>query len=218
MDAHLNTRYASAEGAAAYRSKYEASLTRRWSNRRELVAVRRAIERAQTTGRVLDCPCGAGRLVPTLLGRAEHVTGADLSPAMIVEARAALGPQIEAGRVDLLVASADRLPFPDASFDTVVCHRLLHHLSAPAERAGVLRELARVARRRVLVSFSDATTWKARLQRLRGVTRRRTILTPGELEAEARAAGLVPDGRPLRLCGLVSLVAVAVLRVERRPA
>lgn len=212
MDRHLTDRYASVEGAAAYRRKYEASPARRWSNRQELAAVRQALERAGASGRVLDCPCGAGRLAPTLLARAQHVTGADLSAAMVAEARDALAPEISAGRVDLLVASADRLPFPDRAFDTAVCHRLLHHLADPAARGAVLRELARVAARRVIVSFSDATTFKARWQRLRGVSRRRTVLTPDQLREEAAAAGLVPLGEPLRLCGWFSLVAVAVFR------
>lgn len=215
MDPHLTARYASPEGAAAYRAKYDRAFTRRWSNRRELKAVAAALERAGTSGRVLDCPCGAGRLTPTLLARASHVTAADLSPAMVAEARDALGTEAAAGRVSFAVASADRLPFPDGSFDTAVCHRLLHHLADPAARAGVWRELARVASRRVIASFSDASTWKARLQGLRGVRRRRTILTPQALAAEAAAHGLVLDGRPRRLSSVFSLVAVAVFRVER---
>lgn len=215
MDPHLTARYASPEGAAAYRVKYDQSLARRWSNRRELRAVAAALERAGTRGRVLDCPCGAGRLTPTLLARAEHVSAVDLSPAMVAQARDALRREAEAGRVDFAVASADRLPFADAAFDTVVCHRLLHHLADPAQRAAVWRELARVAARRVIASFSDASTWKARLQGLRGVRRRRTILHPAALAAEAAAHGLRMEGAPQRLSSVFSLVAVAVFRVER---
>lgn len=214
MDAHLLERYGSPEGAAAYRRKYESSLARRWSNRRELGAVDAALTQAQTSGRVLDCPCGAGRLTPTLLAHAQHVTAVDLAPTMVAEAQDALAAQARAGRVDFAVASADRLPFADGAFDTAVCHRLLHHLADPADRAGVLRELRRVARRRVVLSFSDATTWKAWIQGLRRVQRRRTILTPTQIAAEARAQGLVLEGAPRRLSSLFSLVAVAVFRVE----
>jgi ubiquinone/menaquinone biosynthesis C-methylase UbiE len=217
MDAHLVERYSSAAGAAAYRAKYDRSWTRRWSHRREMAAVRAALARVGARGRVLDCPCGAGRLVPTLLERAEHVTAVDLSPTMVAEARDALAPHAAAGRVDLAVASADRLPFPDRSFDTVVCHRLLHHLSETSNRARVWQELARVAARNVIVSFSDATTWKARLQGLRGVKRRRTILTPDALFAEARAHGLSPVGAPIRLSSHFSLVAVAPFRLGGAP-
>jgi SAM-dependent methyltransferase len=212
VDAHLLERYGSTDGARAYRHKYEASLARRWSNRRELALVERALRRSGARGRLLDCPCGAGRLGPTILAHAEHLTGVDLSPTMVAEARDALSGFAAQGRVEFAVASADRLPFPDRAFDTVVCHRLIHHLGA-GDRAAVLRELARVTQRRVILSFSDATSLKARLQALRGVRRRRSILTPAALADEAAQVGLTLEGKPERLASLFSTVAVAVLRV-----
>jgi ubiquinone/menaquinone biosynthesis C-methylase UbiE len=215
MDAGLTARYGSAEGAARYRRKYERSLARRLSNRRELAVVRRALERAGASGRLLDCPCGAGRLTPTLLGVAEHVTAADVSAAMVAEAKDALAPVAAQGRVDFVVAPAQSLPFPDGAFDTAVCHRLIHHMPDAAERAGVFRELARVARRRVVLSFSDASTTKARLRAWRGITGRgRTMMRPEELAAEAATHGLALDGRVTRLNGLFSLLSVAVFRVR----
>jgi ubiquinone/menaquinone biosynthesis C-methylase UbiE len=215
MDPKILTRYHSPQGAAAYRRKYRRSWIRRLSHRREMAVVRTALRRAGAHGRVLDCPCGAGRLVPHLLRFAERVTCADVSQAMVDEARDALAAEAQEGRVDFAVASADALPFPDGAFDTAVCHRLIHHMPQAEERAGVLRELARVARRAVVLSFSDDTTWKGRSQRRRGVHRRRHALTPEALYAEAAPFGLVPDGRPLRLNGLASLVAVQVFRLGK---
>ena len=212
MDEQLVERYLSPSGAAAYRGKYERSLSRRLSHRREMRVVLRALRRAGTQGRVLDCPCGAGRLTPTILRVAEHVTCTDLSPAMVDEARDALGTLPES-RVSFAVAPASELPFEDDAFDTAVCHRLIHHMNDPAERAGVLREMARVARRRVVISFSDDTTWKARSQHRRGVARRRHALTPEALYAEAATFGLTPIGRPFRLNPFFSLVAVMVFEV-----
>ena len=214
MDPALEARYRSPGGAAAYRRKYERSLVRRLSNRRELGLVREALARAATRGRVLDCPTGAGRLVPTLLGVAEHVTGVDMSPAMIQEAGEALAPAVAAGRVALHVASSDALPFEDGAFDTVICHRLLHHMPDATERGATLRELARVASRRVISSFSDDSTPKARRQRRRGVARRRHPLAPEVFLGEAEAAGLVPIGPLLHLAPRFSLVTVVVFAVE----
>jgi ubiquinone/menaquinone biosynthesis C-methylase UbiE len=213
MDPKLLERYHSTAGASAYRRKYERSWVRRLSNRRELAVVRRALARAGTQGRVLDCPCGAGRLAPTLLRVAEHVTCADISAAMVDQAREALAPAHEAGRVSFLVAPADRLPVEDGAFDTAVCHRLIHHMGEAEDRAAVLGEMARVARRAVVISFSDDTTRKARGQRRRGVVRNRHVLTPDALYAEAAPHGLVPRGSPIRLNGWASLVAVAVFDV-----
>ena len=213
MDPKLLERYRSSSGAAAYRRKYERTWTRRLSNRRELSIVDRALDRAGARGRILDCPCGAGRLTPTLLLYADHVTCADISEAMVEEARSALAPIEQAERVDFVVAPASALPFEDDAFDTAVCHRLIHHMAERQERADVLAEMARVAGRRVILSFSDDSTWKGRSQRRRGVARKRHALMPEDLYAEARAQGLEPMGTPLRLNGLFSLVAVAVFAV-----
>jgi SAM-dependent methyltransferase len=210
----LIQRYESDAGAAAYRRKYERSLLRRLSNRRELAVVSRALAAAGARGHVLDCPCGAGRLVPTILRRAERVTAADVSAAMVREAEDALAAEARAGRVDFAVASAEALPFADDRFDTVVCHRLLHHVQDADERGRILHELARVASRRVVLSFNDATTWKGRSQRRRGRTRGRVALAPDALQAEAAAHGLVLEPPVRRLNGLFSLVAVAVFRVD----
>lgn len=213
MDPKLLDRYQSTAGAAAYRRKYERSWIRRLSNRRELEIVRRALKRAGAGGKLLDCPCGAGRLTPTLLEVAEHVTCADISDSMVDQAREALAPFVEAGRVAFLTAGAAGLPVEDDAFDTVVCHRLIHHMAEASERAGVFAELARVARRRVVLSFSDDSTWKGRSQRRRGVHRKRHALLPEALNDEVAAFGLNPIGKPQRINGFHSLVAVAVFAV-----
>ncbi|MFV1958970.1 MAG: class I SAM-dependent methyltransferase [Planctomycetota bacterium] len=215
IDAHLTERYGSPEGAAAYRRKYERSLARRLSSRRELRIVGAALDATGVRGHVLDCPCGAGRLVPTLLARVERVTAADRSPAMVEEARDALSAEAAAGRVVFAVASAHDLPFADGAFEASVCHRLIHHVADREQRLAILRELARVTRRHVVISFNDATTWKMRSQRLRRRKRRRTALTPEAFRAEAAQAGLESEGRIRRLNGWLSLVAVAVFGVER---
>jgi ubiquinone/menaquinone biosynthesis C-methylase UbiE len=52
-------------------------------------------------------------------------------------------------------ADASCLPIASGSVDAVFCNRLLHHLTKEEERRIVLRELHRVARRYVVVSFFD---------------------------------------------------------------
>lgn len=216
MDRHLLHRYGSRDGAVAYRHKYERSFARRLSNRRELAIVDRALAEADVHGHVLDCPCGAGRLTPTVLAHADRVTAVDLSPAMVEQARDALAPLAVGDRLDFAVASVDDLPFPTGHFDAAVCHRLIHHLADPAARARVFAELARVTKESVVMSFSDATTVKHRLQSRRGRKRRRVAFDPAQLGGEAAAEGLVLRGRPRRLNGLFSLVAVAVFDVRSR--
>jgi len=69
--------------------------------------------------------------------------GVDVSHALLHSTR----ERLDAG----VVADARRLPFADASVDVVVCSQLLHHFSE-SRAARLIRELDRVAARRVVIS------------------------------------------------------------------
>ncbi|WP_236826469.1 MULTISPECIES: class I SAM-dependent methyltransferase [unclassified Blastococcus] len=94
----------------------------------------------QVRGRVLEVGVGTGRNLPLFPPEVE-LTGIDLSPAMLAraEARAA---QL-ARPADLCLGDAQRLPFPDSSFDSVIATLTL--CSIPDDRAAVA-EMARVLR------------------------------------------------------------------------
>jgi SAM-dependent methyltransferase len=95
---------------------------------------------------VLEVCCGSGMISEALVRRGARLTGIDLSAAAIGRARERARRQgFEAA---FLVGDAERLPFPDRGFDVAVVHDGLHHLDDP-HRA--IREMARVARRGVLV-------------------------------------------------------------------
>ncbi len=108
--------------------------------------------------------------------------GVDVSRAML--------EQDEGLRVQ---ASAWALPFASDSFGTVVCCRLLHHLTEPERRASLIRELVRVSSDLVLASFWDAASlhaWRRRLGLRRGRhPDRRTAVALRVLRAEFEAAG-----------------------------
>ncbi len=89
-------------------------------------------------GHVLDVATGTGLVAEALLTRGFRVTGLDQSPGMLAAARARFG-----GRVELVEASADALPFPDASFDHLTFTYLLRYVDDPG---ATLAELARVVR------------------------------------------------------------------------
>lgn len=101
----------------------------------------------QANDRVLDVGCGTGALLmeaTNRLGTAISCHGVDRSAEMLAYARekaAALGISATFGE-----ASADSLPFPDASFDVVFNTLMLHHLPVSMQTAAVL-EMARVLRR-----------------------------------------------------------------------
>jgi len=89
---------------------------------------------------VLDAGCGTGddlRAIAELVGPLGRAVGVDASRAMIAEARKRGLPS----NAQALQASADALPFPDATFDVCRADRLFQHLPAPDAAA---RELRRV--------------------------------------------------------------------------
>jgi ubiquinone/menaquinone biosynthesis C-methylase UbiE len=66
-----------------------------------------------------------------------------------------------------MTASAFHIPFRDDSVDGVVCVRLCHHLPTVRERRKLVRELLRVARRFVIMTFFDHHSPKNLLRRAR---------------------------------------------------
>jgi demethylmenaquinone methyltransferase/2-methoxy-6-polyprenyl-1,4-benzoquinol methylase len=87
-------------------------------------------------GHVLDVATGTGLVAAELLRRGFEVTGLDQSAEMLAEARERFGP-----RIGLVEASAEDLPFPDASFDHLTVTYLLRYVDDPGT---TLRELTRV--------------------------------------------------------------------------
>jgi len=101
-------------------------------------------ERVQLTAgmRLLETACGTGivtrRLADRLRGRGS-IVATDLNEAMIAHARAEM--PAGAGHVEWQPADATKLPFPDGSFDAVVCQFGL--MFFPDKAAGI-REAFRV--------------------------------------------------------------------------
>ena len=108
----------------------------------------RMLDRARVTAgeRVLDVGCGTGTLAIAAsrrVGAAGEVRGIDASPEMIARARRKAAKARAGATFEL--ATAERLPFPDASFDVTMGTLMLHHLPR-ATRLECLREMRRVLR------------------------------------------------------------------------
>jgi len=99
---------------------------------------------------VLDVACGPGLVACEFAKHAGHVTGVDLTPAMIEQAEKRQNDQ---GLKNLTwdIGNADPLPYANNTFSCVITRYSFHHLLAP-ERA--LSEMIRVCKPggRVLVA------------------------------------------------------------------
>ncbi|BCS54649.1 class I SAM-dependent methyltransferase [Geobacter sp. SVR] len=91
-------------------------------------------------GTVLDVACGPGLVACEFARHAEHVTGIDITPAMIEQAR---GRQQELQLANLTWMMGDvlSLPYPDNSFTQVITRYSFHHFTEPG---AVLAEMIRV--------------------------------------------------------------------------
>ena len=97
---------------------------------------------------LLDVGCGTGFLIDLMAKRKPaKYCGVDLSDEMI---RVAKGKAIPGA--EFVVGSADKLPYPDETFDIVTCSQSFHHYPYP-EKA--MREALRVLKPGGLYILSD---------------------------------------------------------------
>lgn len=91
---------------------------------------------------VLDVGCGPGLLACAFAGVARRVTGADVTAAMLTQARAEQRRQ-HRSNIGWTLADATALPYADGTFSIVISRLTFHHMEQPL---AVLREMARVCR------------------------------------------------------------------------
>ncbi|GHJ41608.1 class I SAM-dependent methyltransferase [Streptomyces sp. TS71-3] len=92
---------------------------------------------------VLDVGCGTGRFTVPMAAAGARVSGLDISAPMLDVARRKL--EAENVTADLREGDMARMPFPDASFDTVSSMLALMHLPLE-DRPAVFAEIQRVLR------------------------------------------------------------------------
>lgn len=156
---------------------------------------------------VLEVGCGEGRL-------AQHLVTRGPRPVRFVACDLELthvAPGLD-GIIELREASIYALPFEDASFDLVVCCEVLEHLGEP-ERG--LAEVARVARRGVVVSTPREPLWRA-MNMMRGKYLRDLGNTPGHVQHFSRRGLRALVEKNLRVVDSRSPIPWTVLLAERR--
>ncbi len=185
-------KYKSYTYAVYYAGKHERGLGRRLSNWREQRVVAAGVRALGPITTVLDIPSGTGRFLPVMARFRMRVIVADQSAEMLMQCRERYGLFVHPPQA--VVASASQIPLADECVDAVLCSRLLHHFALPEQRIDIMRELARVCRVGMVITFFDAASLKHR-RRLRRRMRRgklgnRHAVTRRQFAREAAEAGL----------------------------
>jgi ubiquinone/menaquinone biosynthesis C-methylase UbiE len=133
-------------------------------------------------GSLLDVGCGEGVLVHRWAQRLEgrRIVGIDLEEESIQAGWA----QRQAPNLEYRVMRAENLPFTDGEFDLASAIEVLEHVPDPEH---TLAEMARVARRHLLVSVPREPLWRM-LNMARGAYISELGNTPGHLNHWSRRA------------------------------
>ena len=153
--------------------------------------VLRDLTRVTADDVILDVACGPGLVACAFAEVARHVTGLDLTPAMLDRARRL---QAERGLTNVTWELGDiyHLPYADGAFPLVVTRYSFHHLTAPA---AALQEMARVCAPNGRVCVIDMVVSRACAEAFNAVERYRDpsharALPPEDLIGLFPAAGL----------------------------
>jgi ubiquinone/menaquinone biosynthesis C-methylase UbiE len=111
----------------------------------------------QARDRVLEIGFGNGKLLPALLSCADGLSyaGVDVAETMVSEANAFNAELVAAGRASFRLASAEALPFADASFDKIFAVNVVYFWPQPIR---ALAEIRRVLRPGGLSSIASAVS------------------------------------------------------------
>jgi SAM-dependent methyltransferase len=129
---------------------------------------------------VLDVGCGSGWFSRRFAAEGCAVTGLDPDPAMLTYARR------RPGEVRYLRGRMETLPFPDRSFDVVTA---VTSLCFVADQCAALREMARVARRAVVLGLLHRRSLLYLMKRDRGAYRGAHWYTRAEARAMTECLG-----------------------------
>ena len=151
------TRYQDKNIADGYDDRRFIGLKGKWTHKREKECLEKMLAVVPKGEKILELPCGTGRLTEFLLQLGYEVTAADISDEMMRHAKSkteAFGSKVTFKKADI-----EDLLYEDNTFSAIAVIRLLHHI--PAElHSKVLAELHRVTKKWLVITYSNKHTFQ----------------------------------------------------------
>lgn len=160
--------YKDVEIAERYDAERFTSLAGKVFNTLEKRNVRNAFIDLPTKAHIIDIPCGTGRLAEVLLDNGYHVTGIDISPAMLEVARRKLTRF--GNRFNTRVCDARKLSELGMTFDAALCARVLMHFPL-SEQINFLKGIKSVTLGRIVFTQSYDTQYQRARRRIKKLLR-----------------------------------------------
>lgn len=112
---------------------------------------------------VLDLATGTAAIPLSLvhrLGQGGQVVGLDITPAMLERGRESIEASNSWSPISLVCGSAMELPFPDGSFEVVLCGLGTHHMHVP-QMLSEVRRVLRTNGRMVMIDVGASAFWRS---------------------------------------------------------
>jgi len=211
MDWDPVTHYQEVAIAERYDRERFSSISGRVFNSLEKSVIRAAFRDVPKTARILDLPCGTGRLASALLESGFSVEGVDISAAMLDVAKRKL--HSFGDRFTTRVADVHELAKAEPKrYDAALCARVLMHFPLD-EQTAFLKSVAQLTKGTVVLTQSLSSPY----QRFRRSVKKlignqppaNYPLTEDDLASLLRGAGL-REVRRLRLAALISEAMVVI--------
>ncbi|NVN97710.1 MAG: methyltransferase domain-containing protein [Geobacteraceae bacterium] len=160
-----------------------------WVEDQDLIRMIFELSGAGKDSEVLDIATGTGLIAKEFYGKVKKVTGLDISPDMAKHAEGCMD--------EIVFAPVEKLPFPDNSFDAIVCRQGLQF----AELDKAIPEIYRVMKPGGTVVLCHLTAYNETdrelafaIQKLRNPARRNYLMPPDiAIALEAAGFGNVED-------------------------
>jgi len=122
----------------------------RWRNK----AIKRLLRGGFMPSSVLDVASGTGDFALGIYGKLNgnvKIVGIDLSEQMLAKAKLKAGDK----NIEFLVADAEKMPFPDGSFDAVSCSYGIRNFDNPVKGLSEFYRVLSPGGRAVIIELSD---------------------------------------------------------------